>query len=280
MSDAGIVGQLFKVLRVDHDDDTIHVQTQKGQTGRVSNLTSIDDVEPGDVILVGQDDWEFAPADLWQESKQIATVRLVLDDNTVLVDGGIGNFQRVANTNGIMVKVGNVVEYGDAQGLLSVVSERPIKSSLLGDENENVESEYLRDKAGAGPTFKDFGGYPHVVARAKELIETQLERQEQLESIGARPIKASSSPASPARARPTLPASSQGSRTPSSTPSAVLRSSASGSVTPRERSAGSSKPPPPAAAAEPSSSSTRSTASPRSDPRTHTRPRSDSSPSS
>lgn len=189
MSDAGIVGQLFKVLRVDHDDDTIHFQTQKGQTGRVSNLANIDDVEPGDVILVGQDDWEFAPDDLWQDSNQIATVRLVLDDNTVLVDGGIGNFQRIANPNGIMVKVGNVVEYGGAQGLLSIVSERPIKSSLLGDDNENVESEYLRDKAGEGPTFKDFGGYPHVVARAKELIETQLERQEQLENIGARPIK-------------------------------------------------------------------------------------------
>lgn len=189
MSDTGIVGQLFKVLRVDHEDDTIHFQTQKGQTGRVSNLPNIEEVEPGDVILVGQDDWEFAPANLWQESNQIATVRLVLDDNTVLVDGGIGNFQRVANPSGIMVKVGNVVEYGDAQGLLSVVSERPLKSSLLGDDNENVESEYLRDKAGAGPTFKDFGGYPHVVARAKELIETQLARQEQLENIGARPIK-------------------------------------------------------------------------------------------
>lgn len=189
MSDAGIVGQLFKVLRIDHDDDTIHFQTQKGQTGRVSNLANIVDVEPGDVILVGQDGWEFAPADLWQESNQIATVRLVLDDNTLLVDGGIGNFQRVANPNGIMVKVGNVVEYGDAQGLLSIVSERPIKSSLLGDDNENVESDYLRDKTGEGPTFKDFGGYPHVVARAKELIETQLERQEQLENIGARPIK-------------------------------------------------------------------------------------------
>ncbi|WGT46739.1 ATP-binding protein [Tessaracoccus lacteus] len=189
MSDAGIVGQLFKVLRVDHDDDTIHFQTQNGQTGRASNLSNIDNVEPGDIIIVGQNSWERAPEDLWRESSQIATVRLVLDDGFVLVDGGIGSFQRVANPNGIGVKVGNVVEYNDAQGLLSVISERPIKSSLLGDDNENVESEYLRDEAGAGPTFNDFGGYPHVVARAKELIETQLERQQQLENIGARPIK-------------------------------------------------------------------------------------------
>ncbi len=189
LSDAGIVGQLFKVLRVDHHDDTIHFQTQKGQTGRVSNLANIENVKPGDVIIVGQDTWELAPADLWQETNQIATVRLVLDDDTLLVDNGIGNFQRLANSSGVAVRVGNVVEYTDAQGLVAVISERPIKSSLLGGDTENTESEYLRDEAGEGPSFSDFGGYPHVVARAKELIEVQLERQAQLESIGARPIK-------------------------------------------------------------------------------------------
>uniref|UniRef100_A0A183CR73 AAA domain-containing protein n=1 Tax=Globodera pallida TaxID=36090 RepID=A0A183CR73_GLOPA len=35
----------------------------------------------------------------------------------------------------------------------------------------------------------DFGGYPSVVSRAKELIETQLERHAELEAIGARPVK-------------------------------------------------------------------------------------------
>ena len=189
MSDTSIVGQLFKVLRVDHDDDTIHFQTQRGQIGRVSNLPNIDSVEPGAIILVGQDAWEFAPDDLWQESNQIATVRLLQDDGTVIIDNGIGSFQRVANPRNVPTRVGNVVEYTDAQGLLSVISERPIKSSLLGDDTENAESEYLRGEVGEGPSFGDFGGYPHVVARAKELIETQLERQQQLESIGARPIK-------------------------------------------------------------------------------------------
>lgn len=189
MSDTSIVGQLFKVLRVDHDDDTIHIQTQKGQVGRVSNLSNIDGVEPGAIILVGQDAWEFAPEELWQESTQIATARHLLEDGAVLVDNGIGSFQRVANPRSVAARVGNVVEYTDAQGLLAVISERPIKSSLLGDDTENAESEYLRGKVGEGPNFGDFGGYPHVVARAKELIETQLNRQRQLENIGARPIK-------------------------------------------------------------------------------------------
>jgi len=188
MNDMAIVGQLFKVLRVDHDEAVVHFQNQNGQVGRVSGLENIDNVQQGDVIIVGQNDWEFAPEDIWRETNQITAVRRILDDGAVLVDSGVG-FQRVKNPRKVIVKPGNMVEYNDAQGVLEVVSERPIKSGIIGDDTENVESEYLRENATEGPTFKDFGGYPDVVARAKELIETQLGRREQLDRIGARPVK-------------------------------------------------------------------------------------------
>lgn len=188
MSNPMFIGQLFKTLRVDHEDQTVHFQTQGGQIVRISNLDGTDEIEPGDVLIVGQNGWETAPSDLWHDSGQIAAVRRVMDDGSVMVDSGVG-FQRVRNTREVIVKPGNMVEYNDAQGVLEVVSERPIKSGIIGDDTENVESEYLRDNATEGPTFKDFGGYPDVVARAKELIETQLERREQLEKIGARPVK-------------------------------------------------------------------------------------------
>lgn len=188
MSDQMLVGQLFKVLRIDADDATIHFQTQNGSVGRVSGLQNTEEVKVGDVLLVGQNDWEFAPKDLWHQSNQITTVRRVLDDGSVLVDSGVG-FQRVTNPDALKLAAGNMVEYNDAQGVLSVVSERPIRSGIFGNENENVEADYLIDKAGEGPTFEDFGGYPDVIARAKELIETQLEHRDQLDAIGARPVK-------------------------------------------------------------------------------------------
>lgn len=188
MSNPMFIGQLFKTLRVDHEDQTVHFQTQGGQIGRVSNLDRTDEIEPGDLLIVGQNGWETAPSDLWHDSGQIAAVRRVMDDGSVIVDSGVG-FQRVKNMRKVIVKPGNMVEYNDAQGVLEVVSERPIKSGIIGDDTENVESEYLRANATEGPTFKDFGGYPDVVARAKELIETQLERREHLDKIGARPVK-------------------------------------------------------------------------------------------
>ncbi len=188
MSDQVVVGQLFKVIRIDPDDTTIHFQTQSGNIGRVSGLENTEEVGVGDVLLVGQNHWEFAPDDLWHQSSQITTVRKVLDDGTVLVDSGVG-FQRVANPQALELASGNMIEFNDAQGVLSVVSQRPIKSGIFGNENENIEAEYLVDKAGEGPTFEDFGGYPDVIARAKELIETQLEQRDRLDAIGARPVK-------------------------------------------------------------------------------------------
>lgn len=188
MSTNPLIGQLYKVLRIDAEDATIHFQTQNGNVGRVSGLQDTREVEVGDVLLVGQNDWDFAPEDLWHQSNQITTVRRVLDDGSVLVDSGVG-FQKVTNPNALELAAGNMVEYNDAQGVLSIVSEQPIRSGIFGNENENVESEYLIDKAGEGPTFEDFGGYPDVIARAEELIETQLERREQLDAIGARPVK-------------------------------------------------------------------------------------------
>lgn len=157
MSDPLFVGQLFKVLRVDTDDLTIHFQTQNGQTGRVSGLEGIAEVKPGDVIIVGQNDWEFAPEDVWHESSQIAAVRRVLDDGSVLVDSGVG-FQRVRNSSKAAVKPGNMVEYSDARGVISVVSERPIKSGLFGNDTENVEAEYLfcKGSGGRGRRTHDF----------------------------------------------------------------------------------------------------------------------------
>lgn len=184
---SGIVGAIVRVVNADVEEMTVHFRTQDGRGGRATGLQNLEIVSPGDVLILGEAGWERAPEDIWHESSQITTVRLLLE-NGVLVDSGVG-FQRIANPLGLDLKPGNMIEYNDSQGALSIVSDRPLKSGIFGNENENVENVYLVDKAGSGPTFKDFGGYPNVVGRARELIETQLEHRDELEAIGARPVK-------------------------------------------------------------------------------------------
>ena len=91
MSNPMFIGQLFKTLRVDHEDQTVHFQTRGGQIGRVSNLNGTDKIEPGDLLIVGQNGWEIAPSDLWHDSGQIGAVRRVMDDGSIIVDSGVGS---------------------------------------------------------------------------------------------------------------------------------------------------------------------------------------------
>lgn len=184
----GIVGTLVRVIEVDLDNQTLHFALPDGRTGRASGLTGLESIDAGDVVILGDNGWEQAPNTIWRESNSITTVRKLLEDGDVLADSGVG-FERVSNPRGIDVKVGNMIEYSHVQGILQVVADRPIKSGIFASDADNIEAEFLVDKAGSGPTFADFGGYPGVVARAKELIETQLERKEQLDKIGARPVK-------------------------------------------------------------------------------------------
>ena len=58
----------------------------------------------------------------------------------------------------------------------------------MGFDNDSIEP-YRVKNSNSAPIFANFGGYKSVIARAKELIETQLGQQKQLKTIGARPVK-------------------------------------------------------------------------------------------
>ena len=110
-------------------------------------------------------------------------VRAIVDDK-LLVEGGIGVGLRLVPRQGLDVVVGNTIEYSEILGVLAIVSQRPIRTH----DREMEEEPLDRFKALAvddGLSFDDFGGYQHVVERARELIETQLGRKEHLDAIGA-----------------------------------------------------------------------------------------------
>ncbi|WP_246877655.1 ATP-binding protein [Microbacterium maritypicum] len=141
------------------------------------------------VIIVGEDGWRQVPDETWPEPNSVAVIRSVLEDGTVLVDNGV-NLKPLHNEREIDVEVNNTVEYSDIEGVIRVVSSAPLRSSLSEQITiEDVRKEYLWSEKGLGSGFSDFGGYPDVKARARELIETQLERRKKLDKIKARPVK-------------------------------------------------------------------------------------------
>lgn len=182
------VGTLLRVLRADPETETVHFQLPDGRAGRASGMTNLQNAHRGDVLILGEQGWEQVPKDVWPEPNMIGIVRRLLNDETVVVDTEV-RLRVVRNDSGLDLKAGNTVEYNELQGIVRIISDRPIRNGIFGNDTEDVAAQYLIDRAGGGPTFQDFGGYPHVIARARELIETQLERREELNKIGARPVK-------------------------------------------------------------------------------------------
>lgn len=111
-----------------------------------------------------------------------------MDDGTVLVDSGI-SIVRVLNNADLNVAINNTVAYDDIDGIVEVLSEEPLRSRDYGHDQVDVAKDYLVAASEKTAGFSAFGGYPHVIARARELIETQLDQRDSLEEIGARPVK-------------------------------------------------------------------------------------------
>ncbi len=180
-------GDLVRVMDV---NESTGVVLAKLQNGRLARITGLGDALPdnGDDIFVTSNGWFYAPETAWPYTHSIGVVRRILDDNCILVDGGIG-IAKIHNPNHIDITINNTIEYSEADGVLRVLTEDAVRSRDWGSGEEISASEFrIAENENIGG-FEDFGGYPEVISRARELIETQLDRRESLEKIGARSVK-------------------------------------------------------------------------------------------
>ena len=142
----------------------------------------------GDTIFLTENSWRLAPNDIWPSPKAIAIVRRLLPDGEVLIDDG-HRLHLIQNDQDIPVALHNTVEFDESQGIIRVLAETPMHSREYGLDVEDIRKEYLVDTSSPQLTFADFGGYPEVVARARELLDSQILHRDKLELIGARSAK-------------------------------------------------------------------------------------------
>lgn len=180
-------GTLLRVLETDELHHIIYGRLQNGKAAQVTGLQA-PLPEPGELILVGENFWNTVPESVWMSVNAVSVVRTILDDDTVLIDDGL-SIRLVSNPDDLPLAVGNTVEFSDAEGIIRVLSDSPIRSRDAEIEPADILQDYLVNKSDSGPKFEDFGGYPDVIGRARELIETQFLHREYLDEIGARPIK-------------------------------------------------------------------------------------------
>lgn len=182
-------GELARVRWVSEDRLRMTLAYQNSKTATLSASQAIE-FAVGDWVLVDQDDSRIWAVDeqAWPRETSVAVVKLMSDDLTIVE---VGSEQRIVEVDQtVEFEAGNTVEIDSDGKVLRVLSPDPIRyldSHTVSDAV--VDTFRTSPEEASGPSFDDFGGYPEVKARARELIETPLEHHEQLERIGARPIK-------------------------------------------------------------------------------------------
>lgn len=179
-------GLLIKILAAADEGQSFYGKLINGSTARFS-LGDKADLQRGDVVFVGEDSWQQAPDDVWPDDSSVGVVRKILDDSIAL-EGGAG-IRLIKGLPSVHVEVGFTVEFNEIDGITRVVSESPLRYRDAGVDEDLREYLLNINDGEESLTFDSFGGYESVIARAKELIETQLERKEELQAIGAQPVK-------------------------------------------------------------------------------------------
>lgn len=179
-------GNFIKILEVIDEGLVFFGRTTAGGTARFS-LDSPLDLQRGDVIFVTDaGKLHRAPDTAWPEATSLGVVRKILDDGIVL-ETSSGGMRVLAGPQTIAVEPDNTVEYTDVDGIIRVVAETPLRyRDPAADEDA---AKYIMEPGEEELSFDSFGGYETVIERAKELIETQLERAAELKKIGAKPVK-------------------------------------------------------------------------------------------
>lgn len=181
-------GDLFRVVHIEEEADTIFVRYSDGRSGRITTV-DCHRYSKNDVILSVDGNWTVVPKEVWPESTAISVIRALNEDGTII--GELGSLLvTLSNPKNLSVDKDFTVELdGAGSTIIRVIAEEPIRVQNHPADDQISPASFLVKPHEEGLSFDDFGGYQGLVARAKELIKTQLDRREEIEAIGARPVK-------------------------------------------------------------------------------------------
>ncbi|MET3948762.1 transitional endoplasmic reticulum ATPase [Arthrobacter sp. UYCu512] len=178
-------GNLALVLAVGQRGLEVTVRFRNGNESRLVHHER-GSVKRGDVVLVNNDGYVKVPKSAWQEQPVVYIVRKVLEGRLLVEAGSLT--RTVPYSGDKELQQGNTIEYFEVSEKVNILAEAPIRALDHRDNDHDLSSQFeLTFEEPLG--LEMFGGYKSVVQRANEILRLQLERQDSVKAIGARPIR-------------------------------------------------------------------------------------------
>ena len=187
----GPEGQVAKVTAVSQDEHRVFIEYRNGLTGWFDQPEIT--FKRGDVLLIVPNENgstpHVMPSDVWPDNLWVGVVKIKLDDITVVEANG--RLRTVPTNDRVDYNPDNTVQISDLEGVVRVLSEKPVKYiDLIAEIDDAAVERFLWAAPEAEKLdFDDFGGLKQVVDRAKDLIELTLSKGDELSAIGVPPIK-------------------------------------------------------------------------------------------
>ena len=181
------LGALGRVTWVSNDGHYGTVHLANGQTGSISSESAIE--FPVDAVILvpydGSPPFEL-PDDALPPASSIGVIRKLHDGITVVEAGGT---LQLIPESAVEYAERNTVEFHPASGVIRVLDERPLRTTLTDTVRDEPDAEQYRQEPEPGLSFDRFAGLEEVTKRARELIEVPLKYHDALNEINARAIK-------------------------------------------------------------------------------------------
>lgn len=178
-------GNLALVLAVRQRGMEVTVRFRNGNEARFTH-DDYSSIKRGDVILVSNSGWVKVPKSAWQEQPIVYIVRKVLEGR-LLVEVG-STTRTVPYSGGEDLQPGYTIEYFEISEKVTVLAETPIRALDHRDSDQDLATQFeinFQEPLG----LERFGGYKDVVQRANEILRLQLDQEESIKAIGAKPIR-------------------------------------------------------------------------------------------
>ncbi|KRE76667.1 ATP-binding protein [Arthrobacter sp. Soil761] len=178
-------GNLALVLATKQRGTEVTVRFRNGNEARFTH-DDYSTIKRGDVILVGNNGWVKVPKSAWQEHPVVYVVRRVLPGRLLVEAGSITKTVPYSGEEELLP--GYTIEYFEISEKVTVLAEAPIRALDHRDSYQDLASQFeINFEEPLG--LERFGGYKSVVQRANEILRLQLDQQDSIKAIGARPIR-------------------------------------------------------------------------------------------